>query len=62
MKSIHDRIYSYGFGAMTIILTSLLFLSNSYTVYPTNAPVRTIIGHMLLDNAALFSATVFSYF
>lgn len=56
-----DILYSYSFSFAAIALTSLLFLSDNYTVYPTNVPVRTIIGHMPLDDAALFLTESSSY-
>ncbi len=49
-----DKICSFGFAIAAIILTAVLFLSNTYTVYPSDIPSKTILEHMLFDDGALF--------
>ena len=49
-----DYIYSNGFALATIALTMLIFLLNQYAVTPSNVPVRTVLGHIFLDDNALF--------
>ena len=56
-----DYIYSCGFSIVTVILTAVIFLANQYVVIPTNIPVRTIIGHFFLDDAALFLSESSNY-
>lgn len=46
--------YSFGFAVAAIILTAVLFLSNTYTVYPTKIPSKTIFEHMLYSDSAIF--------
>ena len=56
-----DYIYTYGFSLATVILTAVIFLTNQYVVIPTNISVRTIIGHIFLDDSALFLSESSNY-
>lgn len=49
-----DKIYSFGFALAAIILTAIMFLSDTYAVYPSNVPQKTILEHMLFDDPSLF--------
>lgn len=46
--------YSFGFAVAAIILTAVLFLSNTYKIYPTKIPSKTIFEHMLYSDSAIF--------
>lgn len=56
-----DYIYSLGFAFTAVVLTALIFLLNQYTVTPTNVPVRTIIGHIFLDDREMFLSESSNY-
>ena len=49
-----DYIYQFGFMAVSVILTAVIFLMNNYAVLPTNIPARSIIAHIFLDDSSLF--------
>ncbi len=49
-----DYIYSCGFATVSALLTAIIFLLNDYAVIPTDIPVRSVIGHIFLDDSALF--------
>lgn len=61
MMTNKDKIYSVGFAFAAIVLTAILFLSDAYSVYPTNIPSRTIFGHMLFDDPAVFLSESSNY-
>lgn len=54
MKSKKDFLYSFCFVIASILLTVVIFITNKYVVIPTNAPQKTIIGHILSDDSSLF--------
>lgn len=49
-----DYIYSCGFATVSALLTAIIFLLNNYAVIPTDIPVRSVIGHIFLDDNVLF--------
>ncbi len=49
-----DYIYSCGFATVSALLTAIIFLLNNYAVLPTDIPVRSVIGHIFLDDSAPF--------
>ena len=54
MTSKKDKAYSDIFMIVAIVFATIIFLTNQYIVTPTNVPTRTIIGHIFLDDGALF--------
>lgn len=56
-----DHIYQFGFMAVSVVLTAIIFLMNNYAVIPTNIPVRSIIAHIFLDDSSLFLKETSSY-
>lgn len=53
--------YAAGFAAVAVILTAVIFLTNSYVIIPTNIPHRTILDHIISDDSALFLKESSSY-
>ena len=56
-----DYIYQFGFMAVSVVLTAIIFLMNNYAVLPTNIPVRSIIAHIFLDDSSLFLKETSNY-
>lgn len=54
MNAKRDYIYQFGFMAVSVVLTAIIFLMNNYAVLPTNIPVRSIIAHIFLDDSSVF--------
>lgn len=61
MKLKKDYIYQFGFMAVSVLLTSIIFLMNNYAVLPSNVPMRSIIAHIFLDDSSLFLKETSSY-
>ncbi len=49
-----DYIYQFGFMAVSVVLTAIIFLMNTYAILPTNIPMRSIIAHIFLDDSSVF--------
>ena len=56
-----DYIYQFGFMAVSVVLTAVIFLMNNYTILPTNVPIRSIIAHIFLDDSSVFLKESSSY-
>lgn len=56
-----DYIYQFGFMAVSVVLTAVIFLMNNYAIIPTNVPMRSIIAHIFLDDSSVFLAESSSY-
>lgn len=61
MKNKTASLYSLGFALIAILLTVIILLSNTYTVYPSNIPQKTIIEHILFDDSSIFQKESSSY-
>lgn len=56
-----DYIYQFGFMAVSVVLTAVIFLMNNYAILPTNVPIRSIIAHIFLDDSSVFLKESSSY-
>ncbi len=54
MKNKTVSMYSLGFALAAIFLSAIIFLSNTYAIYPSDIPQKTIIEHILFDDSAIF--------
>lgn len=54
MKSKRDFIFTIGFVVVSIVLVTVISLTNRYFIIPSGVPDRSIIEHMLFDDSAIF--------